>query len=119
MPRIVTRSVDVEYVMPGVKFAMSWMVWMPILSRASLVNADTATGTFCRFSARFSAVTTTVSMSAEACTVRANKNGKIEATKVEDRALPAGCDANIFPTPAVRALERPRSDVLTRRQVQY
>jgi hypothetical protein len=50
---------------------MSWTDVMPTASRFSLENTEMATGTVCTSAARFSAVTTTVSICAKAGTVKA------------------------------------------------
>ena len=44
------------------KVAKSWIVRIPTMSRVSSVKADTATGTSCRLSSRFCAVTTNSSI---------------------------------------------------------
>ena len=49
--------------MPGVKFTKSWMPLMPTMSRLAEVKAETATGTSCSDCSRFSAVTTSSSIS--------------------------------------------------------
>src|SRR6185295_16705648 len=50
---------------------MSWTVVMPIASRFSLVKTEIAIGIVCTFCERFSAVTTTTSMSAKAGAMKA------------------------------------------------
>jgi hypothetical protein len=61
MPRKLMRSSVVAYDRPGVKSVRSPIVLTPNRSRVSLVYADTASGTSCRLSLRFCAVTTTSS----------------------------------------------------------
>jgi hypothetical protein len=62
------------------------------------VNAETATGTVCRFTARLSAVTMTVSISAKAGTVKAAVK-KIVPKSVRDRTVRAERIAGILSSP--------------------